>query len=352
MGERLAEDLLWTQEERERNFARMEALFPVNRVRHGVHVRPLRRGEPLRQDGQDWLARYLADEHAAGLLVLQDGAVREERYALTLTPEGRWTSFSVTKSVSSTLVGAAVRDGAIRGVDDPVIRYIPELRRSAYDGVSVRELLLMTSGVRWVEDYFAPDSDNVQLYGMRHRPGTDTVVEYMRRKPREADPGTRWVYKTGETDLTGVLVRRATGKTLSAYLSEKIWEPCGMERDAVWIAEDGREFGGSGLAASLRDFGRFGQFVLEGGHEAVRPDWFVEATERRQVAGMPDEGYGYQWWRLGGSSFAALGIFGQSILIDPEQRLVVVLLSAWPEATSRERSDRRVAFWDRVRASL
>ena len=263
----------------------------------------------------------------------------------------------MTKSLTSTLVGAAIHDGAIRTVDDPLTRYVPELHGSAYAGVTVRHLLTMTSGVRWVEDYTAADSDNVRLYAVPHRPGTDTVVAYMRQLPRTAAPGIRGLYNTGETDLTGVLGRRATGKPLSAYLSEKIWRRdsgshAGMETDATWIAEDGREFGGSGLSATLRDLGRFGQFALEGGSGVVHPAWFATATSPLQQTSTPGRGYGYQWWTLDDGAFAALGIFGQSIFVDPKRRLVIVLLSAWPEATSTARSDARAAFWHEARAAI
>src|SRR3546814_2634731 len=130
-------------------------------------------------------------------------------------PEGRWTSFSVAKSFTSTLVGAAVKDGYIKSLDDKVSAYIPGLKGSAYDDVSVRQLLTMTSGVKWNEDYTDPKSDVAQFNLQAPVPGEDITVSYMKRLPREAPAGSKWVYKTGETNLIGVLVsdRKSTRLT-------------------------------------------------------------------------------------------------------------------------------------------
>ena len=156
----------------------------------------------------------------------------------------------MAKSVTSTLVGAAVKDGYIKSLDDKVTRYIPGLRGSAYDKVSVRQLLTMTSGVKWNEDYTDPKSD-VALFNLhKAEKGMDVTVSYMRKLPREAPAGTKWVYKTGETNLIGVLVSSATKKTLSSYLSEKVWAPFGMEQDASWLlGSTGHEISGCCIQA-------------------------------------------------------------------------------------------------------
>src|SRR5690606_27379377 len=171
----------------------------------------------------------------SALVVLHDGKLRLERYGLGFDGDGRWTSFSVAKALTATLVGAAIRDGHIRSMDDKVSEYIPQMKGSAYDDVSIRQLLTMTSGVRWNEDYGNPQSD-VALFN-KHKPeeGVDALVSYLRRLPREVPPGTRWNYSTGETNLVGVLVSQATGKPLATYLSEKVWQPAGMEQKATWI---------------------------------------------------------------------------------------------------------------------
>ena len=359
VGERLAADLAWTQAERDDRFAHMDRLFPVHKVKRGGNVRPLPDGRPLTVDAA--VAHYMQAEHLAGVLVLQHGHVRTERYALRLTPARRWTSFSVTKAVTDTLAGAALYRRELHALDDDVTRYLPEMRGSAYDGVTVRQLMTMTSGVRWHENYTSPDADNVRLYTTPVAPGHNATVEYMRSLPRDAAPGSRWVYNTGETDLLGVLLHRATGKSLSQQLSQAIWQRAGMGHDATWIAtmagDDGEEFGGSGLSATLRDFGRLGQWVLEGGKGAVAPGWFAEATRSQVTAG--NAAYGYGWWPQAASSagnevssFAALGIFGQSILIDPQRQLVVVTLGDWDTATGAAHTAARAALWQQVRAAV
>jgi CubicO group peptidase (beta-lactamase class C family) len=352
--------LFWSQAQKEAGFPKMEAQFPVSTAARGERVQALPAGTPLKVaqvGGQPFdLAAYMASEKTAGILVLQDGKVRLESYGLGYGPNGRWTSFSVAKSVTSTLVGAAVKDGDIKSLDDKVTRYIPGLRGSAYDQVSVRQLLTMTSGVRWNEDYTDPNSDVALLFSTPPDPGLDSTVSYMRKLPREAAPGSKWVYKTGETNLIGVLVTSATGKSLSAYLSEKIWKPYGMEQDAIWmIDERGQEAGGCCLSMTLRDYGRVGEFLRTGGigsAGAVLPkDWIAEAT-RQQAATGDRFGYGYQWWTEPGGVFNGLGIFGQRLHVDPARKLVVVVSSAWPEATNPARSARQDALIAAIAAQL
>lgn len=342
VGQRLAEDLTWTPAQRESRFGHMDHVFPVNRVRHSVALAlPVGPSLHLRLAGGERAETLLRRDRFAGLLVLQHGRIRFEHFGLGVGRQTKWTSFSVSKSITSALVSFALRDGRIASLSDPVMRYVPELAGSAYEGVTVQQLTAMTSGVRWVEDYTAHDSDNVKLYASRVAPGQDLVVEYMRRLPRAAEPGSRFVYKTGETDLLGVVVQRAVGMSLSAYLQRTVWREMGAASDAFWIADEGKEFGGSGLSATLEDFGRFGEFVRT--HRET--GWLAEAT-RPQVDGGS---YGYGWWTYPDGSFAALGIFGQSILVDPKRELVMVTLGAWPRATSAALVADRAALWEAVR---
>ena len=353
VGQRLAADLSWTQTQRDERFADMDRLFPVHTVRRSGPVRPLPTGPPV-PGLSGSVTSYMQTEHLAGVLVLQDGSIRAERYALNASRKTRWTTFSVTKSVTDTLAGAALQAGALRSLDDAVTLYLPEMKGSAYDGVTVRQLMTMTSGVHWREDYTTPDADNARLYSTPAPLGENTTVAYMRRLPREAPPGARWHYNTGETDLLGVLLRRATGKSLADQLADTVWRTAGMEADATWITDApglaGTEFGGSGLSATLRDLGRYGQWVLEGGHGAVPSGWFAEATRAQVQAG--GTGYGYGWWPQPDGSFAALGIFGQSILIDPARSLVIVSVGDWPEATGKDHSAARAAFWRAAQAAV
>ena len=293
---------------------------------------PLPPGPPL-ELGLD-LDAFLAAQRSAALLVLHDGRLRLERYGLDFDAKGRWTSFSVAKSITSMLVGAALHDGHIRSMDDKVSDYIPQMKGSAYDDVSIRQLLTMTSGVRWNEDYGDPGSDVARFN--RHKPeeGVDALVSYLRRLPREATPGTRWHYSTGETNLVGILVSQATKKPLATYLSEKVWVPAGMEQKATWIlSKTGQEISGCCIQAASRDFARFGQFILNGaavGGKSIVPDgWLEQATTTRVPIGQPGRGYGYQWWTYDSGAFTARGIFGQGIFIDPQRKLVIASNADW-----------------------
>ena len=339
-----AEVLFWSQAQRDANFPHMERLFPGHVVKAGRGVRALPAGKPMPVDLAQ-IDAFMAAQNVAGLIVVQGGKIRLERYARGYGAEGRWTSFSVAKSFTSTLVGAAIKDGLIASVDDPVTRYIPELAGSAYDGVSVAQLLTMTSGVKWNEDYTDPNSDVARMYAQPVPAGQDPTVAYMRTLPRDTAPGSKWVYKTGETNLIGVLVAKATKMPLATYLSKTVWKRFGMEQDAFWMIDpSGQEVGGCCLSVSLRDYARMGVLALEGGRGIVAEGWFRQATSAKVALPRPGFGYGYQWWTYPERRFGAQGIFGQSILIDPTKRLVIVMSSAWPKATDPQLSAARAAF--------
>lgn len=344
-----AEILFWSQAQRDANFPAMERNFPGTIAKASPRPYRLREGKPLTVDGVD---AFMAANNTAGLIVIQNGRIRLERYARGYSRDGRYTSFSVAKSLTSTLVGAAVKDGYIKSVDDPVTRYIPELAGSGYDGVSVKQILTMTSGVKWNEDYTDPNSDVARMYAKPVPPGTDPTIAYLRTLPREAKPGTKWVYKTGETNLIGVLVQKATGKSLTDYAEEKIWRPFGMERDLFWMVDaSGRDIGGCCLSASLRDYARIGLFALSGGKGVVPKGWFADATKAWSAIG-DGKGYGYQWWIGGDGTYQAQGIFGQLIHIDPKRHLVIAMSSAWPMATDKDLGAARMDFVDRIKRAL
>ncbi|MEM9687395.1 MAG: serine hydrolase [Bacteroidota bacterium] len=287
------------------------------------------------------LEDFIKEQKVAGLLILQDGKIRMERYALGHSNTNLWSSLSVAKSVTSTLVGVAIKDGYIKSVDDYVTDYLPKLKGSAFDNVKIRHLLTMTTGIKWNENYTDPDSDIAGFDKDTTVDGMKAIVSYMRRLPAEAEPGKKFNYSTGETHLLGALINSATHQSLSHYLSSKIWIPYGMEQTATWrLDRTGQEMAGCCLQMRLRDFGRFGQFVLEDGYingESIVPDdWFKKATQI-QMPLWPGGGYGYGWWIFNVHSFEALGIHGQKIYIDPSRKLVIAVNSAWPEADSNER---------------
>jgi CubicO group peptidase (beta-lactamase class C family) len=356
----IADILNWRDEKQATGFRSIETIFRTHTIRRGPAVHPLPAApHPIdptfTYDGRTWTVdQYMAANRVSGVLVLKDGQVLLEKYALGRRPTDRWISFSVAKSVTSTLVGAAIQDGFIKSIDDPITRYVPELRGSAYEGVSVRQMLMMSSGVKWNEDYVDPTSDVALAGGQVTEPGVNPMVSYLRKLPRAHEPGSTFNYSTGETDLVGVLVSKATGRTLAQYASEKLWKPYGMEQDAVWMTDPGgQERGGSGISMTLRDYGRVGQFVLDGGKaggkQVLPPWWIAQATTARQTAGIP-AGYGYFWW-MRPDGYEARGIFGQAIVTFPAERLIIVINSAWPAATGKELSAARTAFVEAVRAA-
>ena len=351
--------LFWSQPQRDAAFRALDRL-PVLAKSHvvpaGPAARPLPPGPPLQLPLN--VDAYMAGQRSAALLVVHDGKLRLERYGLGFDGSGRWTSFSVAKSITSTLVGAALRDGHIRSMDDKVSDYIAEMKGSTYDDVSLRQLLTMTSGVRWNEDYADPASDVARFNNHRPEEGVDALVSYLRRLPREAPPGTRWNYSTGETNLVGILVARATKKPMATYLSEKIWVPAGMEQQATWLlSKTGQEIGGCCIQAASRDFVRFAMFILDGarvdGRSVVPEGWLAEATSGQADIGEPGRGYGYLWWTYADGSFAARGIFGQGLFIDPKRRIVIASNANWAGgARDRAATKARDGFYQAVQRAI
>jgi len=333
-------------------FEHSDTLFPVKRVPRGGAVRPLARASvPLKNvhfqsRGASYdLFDYLADDRVAGLLILKDGKVVLEDYELGAGPDTRWISYSMAKSVSSTLVGAALVQGLISSMDDPLTRYLPQLKGGAYDGVSIRNIMQMASGVKWDETYTDPHSDRRKLLDIQLEQKSGAILAYMSSLSRAGPRGTIWNYNTGESFMVGALLEAATHKPLATYLSDILWSRLGMERDATWWVESpgGMGLAGSGLGATLRDYGRFGLLVQQDCvidcRQIVPPGWFQEAGSAHVIGGKSVD-YGYLWWPIPvgdpihHGAFQARGIFGQHMYINPAQKLVIVVLSARPKPDS------------------
>lgn len=356
--------LFWTPEEQLLGYRNIEKIFPTRTIERGDHVKALPSAEQsidprYKVDGETWnVEAHMEAVNAVGILAIHKGEIILERYRADYGPEQRWTSFSVGKSITSTLAGAALKDGYIKSLEDPITDYLPGLKDSDYEGVTVEQLLTMTSGIAWNEDYSDPTSDVAMIRAEKSVNGSDPIVTYMAKLKREAEPGTKWVYKTGETNLVGSLVSAATGKTLAEYLSEKIWSPYGMEKDAIWMLNAGGvEYGGCCVSATLRDFGRFGLFFLNGAtmnDESIVADGWIEAATTSADAAINSDGggYGYQWWVTNGPAFRAVGIFGQMIYINPELDLVVVTQGAYKTATGRELSQRQGDLIDAIETAV
>ena len=329
------EVLFWTDAQRADRFRKMEQWFAGHEVAAAPEPRALPDGAPLSPELAADVRAFMEATNAVGVMVLQDGKKRYESYRLGFGPDQRWTSFSVAKSFTSTLLGAAVKDGFIKSLDDPVTRYVPALAGSAYDGVTVEQIATMTSGVAWNEDYTDPKSDVAQMNRFVVEYGPDAMVTQLRGLKREAPAGQKWVYKTGETNLIGMVVENAVGLPLAEYAKAKIVDPAGFEGGLFWMTDPrGGNIGGCCLSIRLADYARMGQFALEGGNGTVPDGWFARAGDSLVDFGDSGFGYGYQWWTYPGGNYGAQGIFGQAITLLPEKQLVLAVVSNWPTATS------------------
>ena len=339
-------------------FRNIDRLFATRTVKRGANVFPLPESKtPLtslsftsRGVAYD-LFDYVSLNRVAGLIAIKDGKVVYETYQLGNSEKTRWMSMSIAKSVTAMLVGAAIRDGHIGSIDDEVTKYVTDLKGSAYEGVSVRHVLQMASGVAWNETYTDSASDRRRLLEAQIAQQPGGMLKVMAALPRAAAPGSRWNYNTGETQVAGELVAAATGRTLADYLTEKIWARFGMESDATWWLESpgGVEVGGSGMSATLRDYARFGLFMLHdgvAGGEAILPSgWIEEASSPKQVGGTNVD-YGYLLWPVSESvstihegAFEALGIFGQKIYVNPRENVVIAIVSARSKPLDRDTID-------------
>jgi CubicO group peptidase (beta-lactamase class C family) len=324
-------------------FRNIQRLFPTRTVSAGSKPYPLVVGSRTLDNfrfesrGKSWdLYDYLSLNRVAGLLVINKGEVVFERYFLGNSPETRWMSMSVVKSIVATLVGAAIHDGYIQSIDDPVTRYLPQLAGSAYAGVTVRQLLQMASGVDWNETYTDPASDRRAMLEAQISQQPGSILALMASLDRAAAPGTRWNYSTGETQVVGALVAAATAMPVAEYLSQTIWQPFGMASDATWWLDspDGLEIGGSGLSATLRDYARFGLYMLKegviGGKATLPAGWVADATTPKEIGGEIVD-YGYMWWPLDLGAYSAIGIFGQFVYVHPQSETVIAMWGAQPK---------------------
>jgi len=332
--------LFWTPEQQVASYRNINMIFPTRGIAAGgktlelpQQLRSLDEIE-IQVEGQTLTVdEYFLEQNVAGLLVIKDGKISYERYGLCNTEDSLWIAFSVAKSVTSMLIGAAIQDGYIKSVDEKVTDYLPRLKNSAYDQSSIRNVLQMSSGVEWNEDYADPKSDvNTATWD------TLSLYEFLRNKPRETAPGEAFNYNTAETNLAGTILRSAIGNNLATYLSEKIWKPFGMESDANWMLTEvgGGEFGGCCINATLRDYGRLGLFAMGNGRLAdgtqVLPEgWMAEST----APSKGSAGYGYFWWLYDDETYRASGIFGQAIYINPKENVVIAMHSARAVASNR-----------------
>lgn len=295
-------------------------------------------------DGRTWATdEFLQVTDTAALLVLRDGAVVHEQYALTGGRHVPWISWSVAKSFVSALVGIAVDQGHIRSVDNPISDYLDVEPGSAYDGVRIKDVLQMSSGARWNEDYSDPASDALRL-GQAMSP-TGSLDRFVATMTPDAAPGTVCQYNSGDTQALGSLLVRATGRSITDFMQEHLVEPLGMEDDGYWLLDaHGREMAFGGLNLTARDFAKLGELYRRGGEwngrQVVPADWVAASVTadaphlecgRPVIAGeaLPD-GYGYQWWLMPGGrdQYSAIGVYNQWVYVSPHDRVTIVKQSA------------------------
>ncbi len=331
------------------NFRNMDQVFPYREVARsgdvwafGSDPRPL--PETYLHDGEERnLAAFLDLTETTGLLVVHDGDITYEDYRLGADAASTFTSWSVAKSVVSALVGIAVAEGHIDSVRDPVARYVPALAGTAYGAVPIENLLTMSSGIAFDENYDDPTSD-VNMMFIDFATGAE-MTDLLADLPRLRAPGTYNDYISSDTIALGLVLEGATDMPVDAYLESRLWGPMGAEADAFWnISRAGNTIAMCCLNAILRDYARFGRLYLDQGArdgvEIVPVDWVAASVNPTAAHLQPGDnpasfwtfGYGYKWWipEDPQGDFLAIGIWGQYIYVDPERDVVIVKTSADP----------------------
>jgi CubicO group peptidase (beta-lactamase class C family) len=324
-------------------FHNMDEIFTTRTVPRSGSVWSLPRADraldfKYSHQGREYTPEQFLDRtYTNALLIIKEDRIVAEIYRNHTNESTRFIAWSMTKSIVGLLVGCAVREGRIKSIDDPIAQYLPELRGGGYEGVTIKQVLQMRSGVDYEERY---DFGNPGIAARNHEQALVTNVvrfaDAARTIKRAHRPGEVWQYKTIDTAVLGWLIERVSGSTLAAYAAQHLWEPLGTERDGFFIMDGepgvGREFSGAGFNATLRDFARIGLMMLgEGkgnGRQIVPADWVRDST---RPTGGPGPGYGYQWWIApDAKSYQAVGLQGQFIYVDPDTRTVIVKLSYFP----------------------
>jgi len=360
-------------------FNRMDDFFPSVPLLAASQARPFPKGAALAlpeayvfEGAEKDLQTFLSETDTVALLVLQDGKLRHEHYALTGGPAVRWISWSMAKSFVSALVGVAVAEGVIGSIDDSISDYATSLKGSAYEGVPIKHVLQMSSGARWHEDYSDPESDVNQLGAVMA--GKQTLDAFVANIPPDEPSGTHCRYNSADTQALGMLLRGATGGSLSAYMQAKLIEPLGFEDSGYWVSDHaGVEMVLGGLNLTARDYAKLGELYRHGGRvgdRQVLPEAWVAASTQvsapHLAAGQVTVGghkfafgYGYQWWIPGGKQgdFSAIGVYNQFTYVNPKARATIVKLSANPryglsELESDNRDEENMAVLRAIAGSM
>lgn len=311
---------------------------------------------------------YLERRRITGLLVLKNGEIVAERYRYGRKDDARFLSFSMSKSVTSLLVGMALQRGAIASLDDPAGKYAKDLAGSPYGDTSIRHLLRMSSGLRFTERY--DGQDDVARFMRASATGNPSPASVLRSiTDRHAPAGEKFVYASGETEVLGRVLAGATGRSMTALTADWLWQPMGAEHEAFWrLGADQQEQALGGFNASLRDWARLGLLLARDGkvgdQQLVPRDYLLDATDPARQPGAfvpgkatPYFGYGYQFWLfpLKERSFAMQGVHGQSVFVQPGTGIVMVQTAVYANAAGAQEADsynERTAFWLGVLDSL
>lgn len=305
---------------------------------------------------------YLARQRVMGLMIIKDGVVQVERYQYGRRPADRFVSMSMAKSITALAVGIALDEGRIKSLDDRAEQYLPSLKGSLYGGTTLRNLLRMASGAAFSERYDGQD-DSARYSAAVGREGVEAAARTVTL--REAEQGARFNYASAQTTVLGAVLRAATGESLAAYLTPRLWQAIGARDSALWRTDrTGLEVASGNFNATLEDYGRLGVVLANDGARpdlpASRPlvsrEYLLDATDwkRGPEAFRPGKatsyfGYGFQFWLYPGERrrFAMIGVFGQHIFVDPGQKLVMVQTSAdkLPSAGKTSLARERDAFW-------
>jgi len=330
----LAVNSLFSAEKIVNNFSHMDTLFTTVPVPRGNDaVVPLPIGAPATMP--DGVAQWIVDRDVTALVVLKDGTLVHEDYFLGTTPEDLRVSWSVAKSFLSALMGIVLEDGEIKSIDDQVTDYVPMLIGSAYDGATIKDVLQMSSGVVFNEDYLDFNSDINKMGRVLALGGSmDTFAASL--DERFVEPGTVWQYVSIDTHVVGMVIRGATGRTIPELLTEKIFSKMGFEADPYYVSDGyGVAFVLGGLNLRTRDYARFGQMIANGGawngQQIVPRAWIAASTKPSANTATGEPAYGYQWWIHQGASageFNAQGVYGQYIFIDTARDVVIAVNSA------------------------
>jgi CubicO group peptidase (beta-lactamase class C family) len=285
--------------------------------------------------------KFLQRTDTSALLILRDGEIQFERYWLTGGENVQWMSMSVAKSFISALIGIAIRDGHIKSIEEVISDYVPELKNSPYNNVRIKDVLQMSSGASWDENYSDPESDINRWAKIFSLGGS--FDEFIQTLSNDFEPGTRNHYNSMDTQALGMLVNRATGKSITDYMTEMLWHPMGATNKGYWLLDsEGMEMAFAGLNVTARDYAKFGElYRLDGeynGQQIVPKSWVKDSITPDGPHLTPGDnplsdyplGYGYQWWVPGGvkGEFMAIGVYNQMIYVAPESNMVIVKLSA------------------------